>query len=81
MLKRLISIIISVIKAISLCSCENSEKEENRAVYTEYFVSAAKKYDITCIYWDDGGSMKIIDRNTYEWTCLNVRNAIVNASK
>lgn len=58
-----------------------SGNEENRAVYTEYFVSAAKKYGITCIYWDDGGSMKIIDRNTYEWTCPNVRNAIVNASK
>ena len=55
--------------------------EENRAVYTEYFVSAAKKYGITCIYWDDGGSMKIIDRNTYEWTCPNVRDAIINASK
>lgn len=58
-----------------------SGNEENRAVYTEYFVSTAKKYGITCIYWDDGGSMKIIDRNTYEWICPNVRDAIVNASK
>lgn len=56
-----------------------SGNEENRAVYTEYFVSAAKKFGVTCIYWDDGGSMKIIDRTTYEWTCPKIRDAIVNA--
>lgn len=56
-----------------------SGNEENRAVYTKYFVETAKKYGITCIYWDDGGSMGIIDRNTYEWTCPNVKDAIVNA--
>lgn len=56
-----------------------SGNEENRAVYTKYFVEAAKKYGITCIYWDDGGSMGIIDRTTYEWTCPKVKDAIVNA--
>ncbi len=56
-----------------------SGNEENRAVYVKYFVETAGEYGITCIYWDDGGSMKIIDRTTCEWTCPNVRDAIINA--
>lgn len=52
--------------------------EKNRAVYVKYFVKTAKKYGITCIYWDEGGSMKIIDRATCEWTCPDIRDAIVN---
>ena len=56
-----------------------SGNEENRADYVKYFVETAGEYGITCIYWDDGGSMKIIDRTTCEWTCPNARDAIVNA--
>lgn len=53
--------------------------QENRAAYAGYFVETARQYGFACIYWDDGGSMKIIDRATCEWTCLGIRDAIVNA--
>lgn len=41
---------------------QNAENNEARAEYAKDFVSIAKKYGITCYWWDDGGSMAIVNR-------------------
>lgn len=41
----------------------DKNNDDERAKHTEYFVSAAKKRGITCFYWDDGGSFRIINRS------------------
>ncbi|MDO4318401.1 MAG: glycoside hydrolase family 5 protein [Lachnospiraceae bacterium] len=56
---------------------ETDEYTAERAKYAAYFVAAAKKYGITCFWWDDGGSMKIFDRLAAKPYCEPVIEALV----
>lgn len=40
----------------------SEENRQARAEFAGYFVQKAEELGITCFWWDDGGSMKIIDR-------------------
>lgn len=60
---------------------ETDEYNKVRAEYASFFVSTAKKYGITCIWWDDGGSMCLIDRHTAEPKWPQVIKALVKAAE
>lgn len=60
---------------------ETEEYIAERVKYTSYFVSAAREYGITCFWWDDGGSMKIFDRQSAEPYCRPVIDAMIAASE
>lgn len=55
------------------------EYATERAEYASDFVSIAKKYGITCFWWDDGGPMKIFERIRGEVVCQQVVDAMVAA--
>lgn len=60
----------------------NTEKyTKEREKYAFDFVSSAKKYGITCFWWDDGGSMKIFDRKSLKPSCKSVIDAMLLALK
>lgn len=58
----------------------NTKKsKEEKAKYAFDFVSIAKKYGITCFWWDDGGSMKIFDRAAAKPSSKPVIDAMILA--
>lgn len=57
-----------------------NEYTAERSKYASYFVKTAKKYGITCFWWDDGGSMKIFDRLGAKPYCEPVIEAMVSAA-
>ena len=44
-------------------STSSAMLQEQRANYARFFISSARKYGITCFWWDDGGSMKLFWRS------------------
>lgn len=52
-----------------------------RAEYAAYFVTTAKKYGITCFWWDDGGSMKLFERRALKPCCGPVIEALILAAE
>lgn len=44
-------------------STSSAMLQEQRANYARFFFSSARKYGITCFWWDDGGSMKLFWRS------------------
>ena len=68
----------------------NKSNTGDRADYAVYFIRAAKKYNITCFWWDDGGRFESIDeistttllnRLTNEWFFPEIVEAMVEAAK
>lgn len=58
----------------------NTKKSnEERAKYAFDFVSTAKKYGITCFWWDNGSSMKIFNRSFAKPSCKPVIDAMILA--
>lgn len=67
---------------------KNNTKE--RAKYTEYVVSSARQYGITCFWWDTGGKYKkdeeakasaLLDREGLSWYYPEIVNALMEASE
>lgn len=56
-----------------------ADNEHEIALYAADFVSIAKKYGITCFWWDDGGMMDIFNRIIYTQTMPEVIEAMMNA--
>lgn len=52
-----------------------------RVKYASYFVKTAKKYGVTCFWWDDGGSMKLFDRLGAKPYCEPVIEAMISAAE
>ena len=50
-----------------------------RAEYAACFVSEAKKYGITCFWWDDGASMALFDRSSGKPLAAPVIEAMLGA--
>ena len=57
-----------------------NEYTAERAKYASYIVKTAKKYGMTCFWWDDGGSMKLFDRSGAKPYCKPVIEALVSAA-
>lgn len=55
---------------------QDKENDEERAVYANYFLREAAKYDLSCFWWDNSGEMSLIDRNGPIWTQPSIRNAL-----
>lgn len=71
-----------IIGEFGACYKDNSYE---RAEWADYYVSEAKKYGITCFWWDDGGTgnekMSLLDRQTLKWYDDNLVSAIINAAE
>lgn len=52
-----------------------------RAEYASYFVTTAKKYSITCFWWDDGGAMNLFGRLALKPCCEPVIKALILAAE
>lgn len=57
------------------------EYARERAEYADCFVSIAKRYGITCFWWDDGGAMKLFDRASGECTEPELVAALLEAAE
>lgn len=60
----------------------NKDNEDDRAAWVEYYLKAAKKVGICCLWWDnglfdgDGERFGLFDRYTYKCRYLKVLNGI-----
>jgi endoglucanase len=65
----------------------NRDNIEDRVSWTEFYVSAARKFGIPCIWWDNGmiegeGELfGLIDRQTYEFHYPEILQALMEATK
>lgn len=62
-------------------AAQDADNDEARAAYAEDYIRIAKKYNISCFWWDDGGSMKIIDRTEYKVIYPGIAESMMNALK
>lgn len=60
-------------------AAQDAENTEERAAYAGDFIRIAKKYGITCYWWDDGGSMAIIDRTLCEISQPEIVSSMMEA--
>lgn len=62
-------------------AAQDAGNDDDRAAYAWDFVRIAKKYNISCFWWDDGGSMKIIDRTEYKVIYPGIVESMMSALK
>ena len=61
-------------------SADNNTEE--RAKYANYMVSKARETgNIMCIWWDDGGQYRILNRQDNTWIYNQLRIALISATK
>lgn len=48
--------------------CRDKENETARAAWISFFTEQANERGIPCMWWDDGGSYRLLDRGTGGWT-------------
>lgn len=58
-----------------------SYPEETKTAYAENVIGCAKEYDIPVFLWDDGGDVKILERNTLTWNCDAYVNEVIRVAK
>lgn len=69
------------------CGVTDKGNTKERIKALQYFLKAAKKYDIPCCIWDNGGSgtggdkFALLNRNTNEWYNREIIKAIMDAVK
>lgn len=72
---------------IDECGVTNRGNDAERIKAYKYFLSAAKKYGIPCVIWDNGGTgsgnekFGLINRTTYEWYYPEIIKAIMDSVK
>lgn len=66
----------------------NKGDEADRCLWAEYFVKGAKKYGITCVWWDNnsktsegGECFGLYNRNTGEWVFKDLLKTLIDAAK
>lgn len=67
----------------------NKNNTKERIELAEYYISAANKYGIPCVWWDngticqpkDGEGLGILNRSTLEWYYPELVKAIVNTAQ
>ena len=67
----------------------NKSNTAERVKVAEYYVSAAKKYGIPCVWWDNGSIVQasgsegfgLLDRSKVEWYYSDIVKALVNSAK
>lgn len=65
----------------------NKNNLTDRIEWTKYYVSGARKYNITCLWWDNGcfnigaENFGIFDRNTCKFKFKDIADALVKYSK
>lgn len=65
----------------------NKNNTEGRVEIAEYYVSAAKKYGVPCVWWDNGGfgtgseNFGLLNRKTLEWVFPEIVKALTDAAK
>ncbi len=47
--------------------CVDKGNLQDRIVWTKAFISAANRYGINCIWWDEGANYKLVDRDANQW--------------
>lgn len=62
------------------CGTHDIRNEEERARYARYVLTQTVKNDMAYFWWDDGGNMKIIDRQTKEVIYKTLQNEITNTA-
>ncbi len=67
--------------------CINKDNTEERVKWAKYYVSGAKKYNITCLWWDNGAlgvgneNFGLVDRITCKFKYGEIADALIEASK
>ena len=59
----------------------NKSNEAARAAWAEYYVSYAKSKGLACVWWDDGGDIRLLNRNSKEFYYPQIYNALIRGIK
>lgn len=52
---------------IAECGCRDKGNETDRAAWLSFFAGMAKEYGIPCIWWDNGSTYQLLERETGSW--------------
>lgn len=52
---------------VSEFGCVDKNNTESRQVWMQYYINLAKENDITCIWWDNGSTYQLLDRENNSW--------------
>lgn len=52
---------------ISEFGCVDKDNLESRKAWTQYYIKLAKEYGIACIWWDNGSTYQLLDREDNSW--------------
>ncbi len=57
--------------------CIDKNNEEERIEWAKYYMELSKKYQIPCIWWDNGSTYQMLDRNEITWKYPDIVKVIV----
>lgn len=52
---------------VSEFGCVDKNNPDDRQAWTQYFIKLAKENDITCVWWDNGSTYQLLDRENNSW--------------
>ncbi|MDR0300865.1 MAG: glycoside hydrolase family 5 protein [Treponema sp.] len=58
----------------------NRNNEDARAEWAEYYVSYAKSKDMPCVWWDDGGNFKLLNRGNNSFYFPKIKDALIKGA-
>lgn len=58
--------------------CKDKDNTEERSEWAKYYMMLSNKYHIPCIWWDNGSTYQLLDRNTLEWKFPEIVQIITN---
>lgn len=57
--------------------CVDRGNLPDRLAWTKAFLSAANRYGVNCIWWDEGANYRLVDRNTNQWICPELMETLL----
>lgn len=57
--------------------CKDKNNLQERLAWTSYYCRQAQKHGISCIWWDNGSSYRLLDRESCEWVYPELVQTII----
>ena len=58
--------------------CVDKNNAEERKEWASFYMELSKKYQIPCIWWDNGSTYQLLDREKNEWIYPDIVSVIAN---
>ncbi|MGN0114208.1 MAG: glycoside hydrolase family 5 protein, partial [Acutalibacteraceae bacterium] len=63
------------------CGINKSKSDSTKATWAKSYFGTARKYEIPCFIWDDGGDFQVLNRKTNQWVSQDQVDAAIDGAE